>query len=91
MKAEENALAERTLQNYHRTKSPFLKLYYSQMLNAIARQVQYRMLTPEEEKELNNALAKLGGGRLTRRRHSKSIRRSHKSTRRSIHSRGHRG
>ncbi len=68
MKAEENAMSEKILKNYHQAKSPELKKYYSRMLNAIADQVLYRMLTPEEEKELNNALAKLGGRRLTRRR-----------------------
>jgi hypothetical protein len=70
MKAEENALLDRIMKNWKSAKSQEQKNYYTKMMEAVINQSQYRMITPEEEREVNEALAQLGGKkrRMTRRR-----------------------
>jgi hypothetical protein len=70
MKAEENALLDRIMQNWKSAKTQEQKNYYTKMMEAVIDESQYRMMTPEEEREVNETLAKLGGKRrrMTRRR-----------------------
>jgi hypothetical protein len=63
MKAEENAILERIMQNWKTAKTQEQKNYYSKMMNAVIDESQYRMMTPEEEREVNAYLAQLEGGK----------------------------
>jgi len=70
MKAEENVLLDRIMQNWKTAKTQEQKNYYTKMMEAVINESQYRIITPEEERELQETLAKLGGKRrrMTRRR-----------------------
>jgi hypothetical protein len=68
MKAEENALLDRIMKNWKSAKTQEQKNYYTKMMEAVINESQYRLITPEEEREVNEALAKLGGKRRNRTR-----------------------